>query len=58
MIACFQAECQTPAGCKCGRSWNYPVRLPLRKSLSEYSDDELRSEMQRRALQASNESAA
>jgi hypothetical protein len=49
MITCFRPECQTVAGGKCGRSLDYPVRLPMRKSLSEYTDAELRNELQRRA---------
>jgi hypothetical protein len=52
MITCSRPECQTAAGCKCGRSWDYPVRLPMRKTLSEYTDAELRNELQRRATLA------
>jgi hypothetical protein len=54
MITCFQPQCQTTAGCKCGRSWDYPVRLPMRKSISEYTDVELQNELHRRALLAQN----
>jgi hypothetical protein len=49
MTTCFRPECQTTAGCKCGRSWDYPVRLPMRKTLSEYTDAELQNELSRRA---------
>jgi hypothetical protein len=52
MIMCSRPECQTSAACKCGQSWHYPVRLPMRKTLSEYTDAELRNELQRRATQA------
>jgi hypothetical protein len=52
MIMCSRPECQTSAGCKCGQSWHYPVRLPMRKTLSDYTDAELRNELMRRAMQA------
>ena len=38
MIICTRPECQTAAGCKCGRLWDYPVRLSMRTALTEYSD--------------------
>jgi hypothetical protein len=50
MVTCSRPECQTPAGCKCGLSWDYPVRLPMRKALSDYSDVELLNELTRRAM--------
>ena len=50
MIMCSRPECQASADCKCGRSWHYPVRLPMRKTLSDYTDAELRNELQRRAI--------
>jgi hypothetical protein len=52
MITCSRPECQTSAGCKCNQSWVYPVRLPMRKALSEYTDAELRNELHQRAMQA------
>jgi hypothetical protein len=52
MITCSRPECQTAAGCKCGQSWDYPVRLPMRKALSEYTDAELRNELHRWATLA------
>jgi len=48
MIACSRPECQTAAGCKCGRQWDYPVRLSMRTALTEYSDMELWNELYRR----------
>ena len=48
MITCLRPECQTAAGCKCGRLWDYPVRLSMRTALREYSDTELWSELYRR----------
>ena len=48
MITCTRPECQTASGCKCGRLWDYPVRLSMRTALSEYSDTELWSELYRR----------
>jgi hypothetical protein len=49
MITCSSPECQTAAGCKCGRLWDYPVRLSImRKALTEYTDTELWSELYRR----------
>jgi hypothetical protein len=48
MITCSSPECQTATGCKCGRQWDYPVRLSMRTSLTEYTDTELWSELYRR----------
>jgi hypothetical protein len=52
MITCSSPECQTAAGCKCGRLWDYPVRLPMRKALWEYTDAELLNELHQRATLA------
>jgi hypothetical protein len=44
----LKTGCQTAAGCKCGRQWDYPVRLSMRTALTEYTDTELWSELYRR----------
>jgi len=49
MITCSRPECQTAAGCKCGRLWDYPVRLSMRTVLAEYTDAELWTELRRRS---------
>jgi hypothetical protein len=51
MITCSRPECQTAAGCKCGRQWDYPVRFSMRTALTEYTDAELRNDLHRRATQ-------
>lgn len=44
MLLCTLPECQTTAGCRCGRGFAAP------KSLADYSDAEIAQEYHRRAL--------